>query len=115
MIEKSEDQQLAAAIAASLEEDTWSQNRGDSSEDREDDGVVESFDDSDEESCDGKLKHTRNDDKISLTSEINQCANRIKANSLDKNHQEAPRYKVLEEGDESDIEGMNVILSVSFQ
>jgi len=105
VIEKSEDQQLAAAIAASLEEDVWSGNRYDSSEDREDDGVVESFEDSEEESSTATDGHTARDNRVSLTSEINQCANRIKANSLDRNSQKTHEYKVLEEGDETEIEG----------
>ena len=97
-----------------MEEDAWSQSRDDSSEEREDDGVVESFDDSDDESCTPKDKRTRNNDRASLTSEINQCANRIKANSLDKNRQQAPRYKVLEEGDDSEIDGKCFLLLFFF-
>lgn len=102
VIEKSEDQQLAAAIAASLQEkSTWSQSRDDSSEERDDDDV-ESLEYSDEESCTVKDKQLRNDDKGFLTSEINQCANRIKENSLDKNNVESIRQKVFEEGDEDE-------------
>ena len=114
-MEKSEDQQIAAAIAASLQEkSTWSQNRDDSSEEREDDGDIESFEYSDDESCSAKDKSTRNNDKASLTSEINQCANRIKENSLDKNYKDTAKYQVIEEGeDESKIQGKTLLLSSS--
>ena len=110
VFEKSEDQQLAAAIAASLQEDSRSgrsetieENDIDKNED------LESFEYSDDESCSSKLK--RGDDRASINSEINQCANKFKANSLEKGNLESPRCNVVEEGEDvSKITGMSFLI-----
>lgn len=116
VIEKSEDQQFAAAIAASLKEGSaWSRSRDESSEEKDDD--IESFEYSDDESCTAKVKReSRNEDKTFLTNEINKCAKRIKENSLDKNRVETKSFQVFEEGeDDSKVTGIAFKLLLSCQ
>ena len=111
MIEEPEDKQLAAAIAASLQDENlkdWSESIDDSSEDKEDDDEIESFEYSDDESCTSKDKPARLEDKASINNEINQCTKRFKANSLDKKISSTTTCRVIEEGeDESKLGGMN--------
>ena len=110
MIEKPEDKQLAAAIAASLQDENlkgWSESIDDSSEDKEDEDEIESFEYSDDESCSSKEKPARLEDKASISNEINQCTKRFKANSLDKKMSSTTACRVIEEGeDESKLEGL---------
>lgn len=103
MIEEPEDKQLAAAIAASLQDENlkgWSQSIDNSSEEKEDDDEIESFEYSEDESCSAKEKPVRLEDKASINNEINQCTKRFKANSLDKKISSTTACRVIEEGED---------------
>ena len=118
LIDEPEDTQLAAAIAASLEEDSLeARSQGGGHSDEEPDCDVESFEYSDDEGgCTPKEKSTRINRQASINTAINQCATRFEANSIEKSQTEfAGRCLVIEEGDDpAKIDGESFFIQEAY-
>eukprot|EP00794_Sanderia_malayensis_P011200 gene11200-12375_t len=86
VIDETEDQQLAAAIAASLDNENphVKTHQSVDNEFQCEDDDVESFDYSDDEVTSSNAKSRKTNDRLGINNAINQCASKFEANRLER-------------------------------